>query len=203
MSLLTSTAPRRRGSAQALSAALALLPAGGCDGSQAPAAPFPSPTSTALSSVAAPAPEPSSPGSAPAPLASATSAPSGSGSGTAAPSASASSAPSRWLGGWDSPPCGERKYVRRITLAGDGAFVAEERVSPCPERVPCYWSGIIDWSGTWRPEGDQTVRLRATKAPSQKMSSPPALPDRLEWSQALGAFEEVLPTGRCPYGRKP
>lgn len=60
-------------------------------------------------------------------------------------------------GRWISPSCGARAYERWITFDFP-AFEAHDRVSPCPPKVACVWSGIVSRKGTADIAGD-TIRL--------------------------------------------
>ncbi|SDJ54429.1 hypothetical protein [Streptomyces indicus] len=62
------------------------------------------------------------------------------------------------VGTWISPRGGaDRAYERRITFERDGRFAMQERVAPCPPRVQCVWSGIVDIDGTYRIERGEVV----------------------------------------------
>lgn len=102
-------------------------------------------------------------------------------------------------GRWSSPSCGERKYERRLVLAEDGSFTAEDRVAPCPPNVYCVWSGIVVRHGKYTA-GEGAIQL-ASEGPSRGPGQP--LPGSLE-IDATGAPVEVLADGtRCPYARVP
>ncbi|WP_438009852.1 hypothetical protein WME89_15000 [Sorangium sp. So ce321] len=58
------------------------------------------------------------------------------------------------LGTWRSAACAPRKYERVLSFAKGGSFAAEDRVSPCPPRVACIWSGIIHRKGAFKRSGD-------------------------------------------------
>jgi len=101
------------------------------------------------------------------------------------------------IGSWTSSGCGERTYVREITLAVDGTFVGRELVSPCPPDAHCVWSGIVDTSGTWSREGD-VVSLAfkgVADAPGPKM----ALPEQLTYTD--GHLVEAGEGEGCTYQR--
>lgn len=53
-------------------------------------------------------------------------------------------------GTWSSASCGKRTYERIISVASNGTFVADDRVSPCPPGTQCIWSGIVHRKGTWK-----------------------------------------------------
>jgi hypothetical protein len=61
-------------------------------------------------------------------------------------------------GTWKSASCGARKYERLITFGKEGSFSAEDRVSPCPPKVTCVWSGIVSRKGAFKRSGD-TISL--------------------------------------------
>ena len=104
-----------------------------------------------------------------------------------------------WLGEWRSNSCGKRRYTRLLTLTADGQFSAQDRVSPCPPKVACVWSGIIDYSGSWRLEGN-TMTLTHDPA---KSSGPKTIPllTTLTWSAGDKAPSEASDAGRCLYAR--
>ena len=102
------------------------------------------------------------------------------------------------VGEWKSPPCGARKYERRITLAKDGSFTAQDLVSPCPKGVACVWSGIVDTKGTWKQEGN-TIRLTSSsQSTGPGMSS---FPTTLTLNPATKALAEGADGVTCPYKR--
>lgn len=105
-----------------------------------------------------------------------------------------------WLPGtWTSPACGERTWPREVDLQPDGAFSARDLVSPCPPGVRCIWSGIIDWQGTWRVEGDR-VSLAVT--PGRSPRSPTHVPQALG-IPAEGVLEEASGCGYLRTGSTP
>lgn len=50
---------------------------------------------------------------------------------------------------WSSPTCGARSWERRLELQPGGALYVQDRVSPCPPRVVCVWSGVVERRGAW------------------------------------------------------
>ncbi|XXT22985.1 hypothetical protein WME94_15690 [Sorangium sp. So ce429] len=102
------------------------------------------------------------------------------------------------LGTWRSAACAPRKYERVFSFAKDGSFTAEDRVSPCPPRVACIWSGIIHRKGAFKRSGD-TVSLSVADA-SQGPGGQP-FPTTLT-VDAAGAPAETGANGKpCPYQR--
>jgi hypothetical protein len=71
---------------------------------------------------------------------------------TAAPGATGS-----LVGSWTSASCGERAYPRQITFAEGGTFQAADLVSPCPPKVVCVWSGIINYKGRFAVSGSSVT----------------------------------------------
>jgi hypothetical protein len=100
-----------------------------------------------------------------------------------------------WVGSWESKSCGERKYIRQITLKDDGSVVGKDLVSPCPPKVACVWSGIVDWTGKYAAEG-KTLRISETK-PSGG-GGKIKLPTELRWDAPAGAPAE----GDCVYTKR-
>jgi hypothetical protein len=88
---------------------------------------------------AAPRPEPAAPGSEPAATVA-----------LAAPVKAEPAAKAPFSGSFESGACGTRAYPRKITFHADGRFAALDMVAPCPAGARCVWSGIIDWSGSWK-----------------------------------------------------
>jgi hypothetical protein len=107
--------------------------------------------------------------------------------------------PADVVGEWKSAPCGARKYERRITLAKDGSFTAQDLVSPCPKGVVCVWSGIIDTKGTWKQEGKKVLLTAASQAPNPKMGSP--FPTTLTIDPATKSLIETVDGATCAYKR--
>ncbi|WP_437535352.1 hypothetical protein WME79_14050 [Sorangium sp. So ce726] len=149
-----------------------------------------------------PAPEPSSPAEplstaapgTPAPQASATVAPT-----TQAPATTArtTSGEEALFGTWSSAACAPRKYERRLSLAKDGSFVAEDRVSPCPPNVVCVWSGIVHRKGAFK-RADRTLLLSVSEG-SQGPGAHP-FPTTLTIDPSTGAIAETGEGGAsCPY----
>jgi hypothetical protein len=111
---------------------------------------------------------------------------------TAAPAGDAG----RWVGSWESPSCGERKYARWLTLKPDGRVIGQDRVSPCPPKVACVWSGIVPWKGQYGAQGD-TARLTVSSdagGPAKTIK----LPTGLRWDTASNAPAE----GDCVYRKR-
>jgi hypothetical protein len=100
----------------------------------------------------------------------------------------------RWEGLWSSASCGPRTYERRIDLNPSGTFSAQDRVSPCPPKAQCVWSGIVERKGTWKAEGDAIVLT--AEAPSKPAGQP--LPGRLTWNATAAAPSEDG-TPACTY----
>ncbi|MEJ7732238.1 MAG: hypothetical protein WKG00_23905 [Polyangiaceae bacterium] len=82
--------------------------------------------------------------------------------------------------------------MRTITLAANGSFTAEDRISPCPKGVACVWSGIVAWKGTWTPSGNG-IQLGETGAAAGPKGEPH--PTRLDWNGSAPA------EGGCAYAR--
>lgn len=101
-----------------------------------------------------------------------------------------------WLGYWRGGACGKRKYARDLELRAEGVVRVHDRVSPCPPKVACVWSGIISFEGTWTLTGQRvTLKLRRITYPNMKIAP---LPDALMWSTSLVAIESGV---RCSYRR--
>jgi hypothetical protein len=99
-------------------------------------------------------------------------------------------------GRWASPSCGARTYERRITLDAAGTFTAEDRISPCPPRTVCVWSGIVTIHGTYTPAGGE-IRLTPDRQPARPLPASLTI-------DPTGALVEVTPEGeRCVYARMP
>ncbi|WP_437871363.1 hypothetical protein [Sorangium sp. So ce363] len=152
-----------------------------------------------------PAPEPSSPVEPPEPLSTAAPgapAPQASATVTAttqAPATTARTAPGEeaLFGTWSSAACGPRKYERRLSLAKDGSFVAEDRVSPCPPSAVCVWSGIVHRKGAFK-RADRTLLLSVSEG-SQGPGAHP-FPTTLTIDPSTGALAETGEGGApCPY----
>lgn len=103
------------------------------------------------------------------------------------------------VGEWKSPPCGARKYERRITFAKDGSFTAQDLVSPCPKGVVCVWSGIIDTKGTWKQEGNTIHLTTASQSSGPKVGSP--FPTTLTFDPAKKVLTESADGATCSYKR--
>lgn len=104
------------------------------------------------------------------------------------------------LGTWSSPACAPRRYERVISFADDGSFTAEDRVSPCPPRATCIWSGIIHHKGTFHRSGD-TLTLSGASASHGPGGQP--FPTTLTVDPTTGVLAEVGDDGApCPYARQ-
>ncbi|WP_437736637.1 hypothetical protein [Sorangium sp. So ce1335] len=157
-----------------------------------PAAPAP-PTAPAPPAT----PAPSAP-TAPAPTGDAPTTPA-SASPSPAASSPAVSGDEALLGSWTSAACGARKYERVLALAQGGTFVAEDRVSPCPPRVACIWSGIIHRKGAFKRSGN-TVSLSVTEASHGPSGQP--FPTTLTVDPSTDALVEAGDGGAaCSYKR--
>jgi len=132
-----------------------------------------------------------------APHATATAAPA---TATAAPATATAPGPSttaaRWVGSWESPNCGERKYVRWLTLKSDGKVIGQDRVSPCPPKVACVWSGIVAWKGEYVVAGDN-LRLTVS-SDAGGAAKTITLPTELRWDATSSAPAE----GDCTYRKR-
>ncbi|MGK3995311.1 hypothetical protein [Sorangium sp. So ce1024] len=162
--------------------------------SGAPAAP--TPTTQAPTAQAPTAQAPTT--QAPTTQAPTTQAPAASGPTTPAQATTPSQGDEALLGAWRSAACGSRKYERVLSFAKDGSFTAEDRVSPCPPRVVCVWSGIIHRKGAFKRSGD-TVALSVAETPQGPAGQP--FPTTLT-VDAAGAPAEAGDDGKpCPYQR--
>ncbi|XXV21081.1 hypothetical protein WMF00_23160 [Sorangium sp. So ce1182] len=162
-------------------------------------APEPSPpASTVEPSVPSATQAPTASGPTQAPTASGpTQAPTASGP-TQAPTTTPGPGEEALLGTWRSAACAPRKYERVLSFAKDGSFAGEDRVSPCPPRVACIWSGIIHRKGAFKRSGD-ALSLSVTEA-SQGPGGQP-FPTTLTLD-ASGAPAETGADGKpCPYQR--
>jgi hypothetical protein len=72
-----------------------------------------------------------------------------------------------FVGVWENSSCGEREFLRRIELKGDGTFSAVDEVAPCPPEAKCVWSGVINWRGTWEKAGER-IALSLEPVPGEK-----------------------------------
>ncbi|WP_437801499.1 hypothetical protein [Sorangium sp. So ce693] len=101
------------------------------------------------------------------------------------------------FGTWSSAACGPRKYERLLSFARDGSFAAEDRVSPCPPKVACIWSGIVHRKGAFK-RSDRTLLLSVSEA-SQGPGAHP-FPTTLTIDPSTGALAETGEGGApCPY----
>ncbi|HLM72688.1 MAG TPA: hypothetical protein VK459_08350, partial [Polyangiaceae bacterium] len=127
----------------------------------------------------------------------------GAGTGSAAAPADppkSSTAELRFSGTWSSPSCGDRAYERRLTLKDDKTFRAEERVSPCPPKVQCVWSGILFWQGTFASD-EKGIVLTKTGGADSGRGAKIESPLKLEVDKASGALVETRGGAKCPYTR--
>jgi hypothetical protein len=98
-------------------------------------------------------------------------------------------------GRWASDKCDKRTYARWIDLTPDGHVAGRDRVSPCPEKAVCVWSGIVSWEGQWKAAGD-----RITLTVSSSGGGPAIeLPKELVWDTTANAPAEIHGEVRCPY----
>ncbi|WP_437817869.1 hypothetical protein [Sorangium sp. So ce1078] len=103
------------------------------------------------------------------------------------------------LGTWRSAACGPRKYERVLSFAKGGSFTAEDRVSPCPPKAACIWSGIIQRKGAFKRSGD-TLSLSVADASTGPGGQP--FPTTLTVDAATGAPAEAGEGGKaCLYKR--
>jgi hypothetical protein len=119
------------------------------------------------------------------------------------PSASADRGPAvpHWIGRWRSASCGERAYERWLELDTNGTFAADDRVSPCPPKVTCVWSGIVHRTGSYQVSADdRQLALHETSASTGPKLSP--LPTELAWDPAASAPVESSSGARCVYERR-
>jgi hypothetical protein len=87
-----------------------------------------------------------------------------------------------------------------VTLKEDKTFRAEERVSPCPPKVQCVWSGILFWQGTFATD-DKGVVLTKTGGADSGRGAKIESPLKLEMEKGSGALVETRGGARCPYTR--
>ena len=105
--------------------------------------------------------------------------------------------PSPFVGTWSSPSCDERTYERRLEIRADGTLEVWDRVSPCPPKANCMWSGIAHGVGEWTPKGD-TLRLSyTTVTPNAPYRD--GLVTLLTWDGATKAPYEDGREAPCPY----
>lgn len=107
-------------------------------------------------------------------------------------------APISLVGRWTSPKCGARGYVRNLELLDGGRFNAEDRVSPCPPKVSCVWSGIVNRKGIWSLESNKVTLA------TDKDRDPPK--QGAAWAGSLelrgGELVEVQGSERCSYTKQ-
>ncbi|EYF07394.1 hypothetical protein [Chondromyces apiculatus] len=101
------------------------------------------------------------------------------------------------VGTWKSASCGDRTYERTLTFGADGTFQASDRISPCPPRAQCVWSGIVDRNGSYVRSGN-TITLRVEGTPG-KQGKP--LPETLTVDPTTSAPTEQGSSGPCVYTR--
>jgi hypothetical protein len=119
---------------------------------------------------------------------------------TTAPATTTAGSPgSSLVGTWASPSCGERTYVRQIDFADGGTFSAADLVSPCPPKVVCVWSGIVNRKGTYAvAAGKIALTVDGSAGPQGK-----PLPASLGLDPATGAPFETDSSGKtCLYERQ-
>ena len=63
-----------------------------------------------------------------------------------------------------SARCGQRTYAIHLSLTAHGSYRMEERISPCPEGTPCYWSGIVIHEGTFSDDGGEITLSEPERA---------------------------------------
>ncbi|AUX41427.1 hypothetical protein SOCE26_028390 [Sorangium cellulosum] len=103
------------------------------------------------------------------------------------------------LGSWTSAACAPRKYERVLSFGKDGSFTAEDRVSPCPPKVACVWSGIVHHKGTFKRSGG-TIALSVAEASQGRGAQP--FPATLAVDPRTGVPAETGEDGKlCPYQR--
>jgi hypothetical protein len=113
------------------------------------------------------------------------------------PTAATASGEEALFGMWSSAACGPRKYERLLSFARDGSFVAEDRVSPCPPRVVCIWSGVIHRKGAFK-RSDRTLLLSVSEASHGPGAQP--FPTTLTIDPSTGSLAETGEGGNlCPY----
>ncbi|AUX31042.1 MULTISPECIES: hypothetical protein [Sorangium] len=118
---------------------------------------------------------------------------------TAAPTAGPGPGDDPLLGTWRSAACGSRKYERVLSFAKGGSFTAEDRVSPCPPKAACIWSGIIQRQGAFKRAGNS---LSLSVAEASKGPGGQPFPTALALDAATGAPVETGDGGKpCPYQR--
>lgn len=151
-----------------------------------PSATLPTATTPATTTAAPPA-------TAPKPTATATVTPSPTATPTGAPTASPTH--DGVVGTWGSASCGPRTYNRLITFGADGSWSAEDRVSPCPPKAVCVWSGIVMRKGTYKFAG-KTVALSGVTEDKRARSLPPSLT-----LDDKGSLVESMDGVTCTYQR--
>lgn len=107
----------------------------------------------------------------------------------------------RWTGTFRSPSCGARTYERILTLKEDRTFTATDRVSPCPPKVQCIWSGIVVWSGTWVTDEKGVVLTKTSGGKGPTGAANTDVPIRLELDKATMLPAEIDGGNRCVYAR--
>lgn len=179
----------------ALLPVLSLLLTSACVVTSSPPPDSTPPTPTATNA----APTPSTPTTTPVASApsSATPAPTGApaSSGSAQTGGTPGPVPAGLLGAWVSPSCSGRTYARKIQFDKAGSFDAQDLVSPCPPKVQCIWSGIVNNRGTFTVEGT-TVRLAITQ-PGGPKGQP--LPPTLALDPKTSAPMETQDGAKCVY----
>ncbi len=98
-------------------------------------------------------------------------------------------------GTYESPHCGDRKYLREVTLNADQSFTATDFVSPCPPNVSCVWSGLDQRKGRYTVAGSR-VEL-SVEAASRGVAEFPA-----SFMLSENAIVETSDAGSCVYSKK-
>ncbi len=108
------------------------------------------------------------------------------------------------LGTWENSSCGTRKYKRVITFLDGLNFEAADLVQPCPPKVTCVWSGVINWRGKYTKKDDQ-ISLNVETEVSQRIETMGGWPaGYIILSGEIGSIAEQSPEGvTCPYHRAP
>ncbi len=101
-----------------------------------------------------------------------------------------------WVGQWTSDSCGDRGYRRRLHLTDDGKVNGRDWVSPCPPKVACAWSGIVDWSGTYVMRNN---RISLSVTPSSALKGKVLMPDTLLWNVERHSVTEAGEGAGCVY----
>jgi len=84
-----------------------------------------------------------------------------------------------------------------MEFTAGGTFEAHDLVSPCPPKVACIWSGIVDSNGTYAVASGM-IRL-APAQPGNPKAQP--LPATLAIDPTTGAPLETAASGKCVYAK--